>query len=188
MKTYQIPGIDLPVSRLSYGCMRLGGSWGDDPLTTEDRKRAVKSVAAALERGINIFDHADIYMRGKSETVFAEALQDLAVDREQIVLQSKCGIRFPGDPSPHSPGRYDFSYEHIIASVEGILRRLETDYLDILLLHRPDPLVEPEEVARLTSCTVAARCARLVSPTTPARRLPCFRRSSISRWWSTSWR
>ncbi|HRX05299.1 MAG TPA: aldo/keto reductase [Anaerolineae bacterium] len=148
MKTYQIPGIDLPVSRLSYGCMRLGGSWGDDPLTTEDRKRAVKSVAAALERGINIFDHADIYMRGKSETVFAEALQDLAVDREQIVLQSKCGIRFPGDPSPHSPGRYDFSYEHIIASVEGILRRLETEYLDILLLHRPDPLVEPEEVAR----------------------------------------
>lgn len=148
MKTYQIPGIDLPVSRLAYGCMRLAGSWDDVPLTADDRHRAVAALAAALEGGINIFDHADIYMRGKSEQVFADALDDLGVAREQVVLQSKCGIRFPGNPSPHSPGRFDFSYEHITASVEGILRRLRTEYLDILLLHRPDPLVEPEEVAR----------------------------------------
>lgn len=148
MKTYQIPGIDPPASRIAYGCMNLGGGWGDEPVTAYDRKRAVAAVAAALEGGINFFDHADIYMCGKSEEVFAGALRELGVARDQVVLQSKCGIRLAGSPSPDSPGRYDFSYQHITASVEGILRRLDTDYLDILLLHRPDPLVEPEEVAR----------------------------------------
>ena len=148
MKTYQILGIDLPVSRIAYGCMKLGGSWGAEPVTADDQKRAVAAVAAALEGGINFFDHADIYMRGKSEEVFAGALRELGVAREQVVLQSKCGIHFPGISTPDLPGRFDFSYEHITASVEGILRRLDTDYLDILLLHRPDPLVEPEEVAR----------------------------------------
>jgi len=67
--------------------------------------------------------------------------------REKIVVQSKCGIRFGGEPNPDSPHRFDFSYEHIVRSVEGSLKRLNTDYLDVLLLHRPDPLVEPEEVA-----------------------------------------
>ena len=148
MKTYRITNLDTPVSRIALGCMRLGGSWGDVPVTADDRKRAVAAVAAALENGINFFDHADIYMRGKSEEVFAGALKELGVRRDQVVLQSKCGIRFAGSPSPESPGRYDFSYEHITASVEGILWRLDTEYLDILLLHRPDPLVEPDEVAR----------------------------------------
>ncbi len=148
MRTYIIPGVELPVSRLAYGCMNLGGSWAGEQLTADDRKRAASAVGEALEGGINCFDHADIYMRGRSEEAFAGALRELGVAREQVVLQSKCGIRFAGSPSPHSPGRFDFSYEHIIASVEGILRRLDTDFLDILLLHRPDPLVEPEEVAR----------------------------------------
>ena len=148
MKTYHITGLDTPVSRISYGCMNLGGSWDETPVTGEVQQRAVAAVAATLECGINFFDHADIYMRGKSEEVFAEALQELGVAREQVILQSKCGIWFVGNPSPGSPGRFDFSYEHITASVEGILRRLRTEYLDILLLHRPDPLVEPDEVAR----------------------------------------
>ena len=148
MKTYNITGVDTPVSRISYGCMNLGGSWDETPVTGEVRRRAVAAVAATLECGINFFDHADIYMRGKSEEVFAEALQELGVAREQVILQSKCGIWFVGNPSPGSPGRFDFSYEHITASVEGILRRLRTEYLDILLLHRPDPLVEPDDVAR----------------------------------------
>jgi len=148
MQTYHISNLDAPVSRLAYGCMRLGGSWDETPVTAADRQRAVVAVGAALESGINFFDHADIYMRGKSEEAFAGALHELGVAREQVILQSKCGIRFAGSPSPNSPGRYDFSYSHIIASVEGILRRLRTDYLDILLLHRPDPLVEPDEVAR----------------------------------------
>jgi predicted oxidoreductase len=148
LKTYPIPGISTPTSRIAYGCMNLGGRWDESPITAADRSLAVAAVAAALEQGINLFDHADIYMRGKSEQVFADALQALGVARDRVLLQSKCGIRFAGQPSADSPGRYDFSREHIVASVEGSLRRLRTDYLDLLLLHRPDPLVEPEEVAR----------------------------------------
>ena len=146
MKTYRIPQTDLEVSRLAYGCMQIGGSWSDEPITESVKTAALNVVRTAYEQGINFFDHADIYTRGKSEMVFADALKQMP--RDQVVLQSKCGIRFPGQPDPGDPQRFDFSYEHIIASVEGILSRLQTDYLDILLLHRPDALVQPEEVAR----------------------------------------
>ena len=146
MKTYHIPQTDLEVSRLAYGCMRIGGEWSDEPVAAAVKTAALTVVRTAYEQGINFFDHADIYTRGKSELVFAEVLKQ--IPREQLIIQSKCGIRFPGQPHPTDPQRYDFSYGHIVHSVEGILRRLNTDYLDILLLHRPDPLVEPEEVAR----------------------------------------
>jgi predicted oxidoreductase len=148
MHTYTLPGTDLSVSRIAYGCMNIGGTWDDAPLSTDVRKSASRAIQAALEAGMTLFDHADIYTRGKSEQVFGEVLKASPGLREQIVLQSKCGIRFAGDPQPGAPQRYDFSYEHIVASVEGSLQRLQTDYLDILLLHRPDPLGEPEEVAR----------------------------------------
>ena len=148
MKTYTIPQTDLVVSRLAYGCMNIGARWDDAPLTGAEKTAAVEVVAAAYEAGITLFDHADIYTRGKSEAVFAEMWQAIPGLRSEIVLQSKCGIRFADDPHPGVPARYDFSYEHIIASVDGSLRRLRTDYLDILLLHRPDPLAEPDEVAR----------------------------------------
>jgi predicted oxidoreductase len=148
MKLQNLGTSDLQVTRIAYGCMPLGGSWDRAPLGGETRKEAVKSVRAALEAGINFFDHADIYCMGKSEEVFSVIWQEVPGLRERILLQSKCGIRFPGEPRPHSPQRFDFSYEHIVQSVEGSLRRLKTDYLDVLLLHRPDPLVEPEEVAR----------------------------------------
>ena len=143
MKTYRLGTSDLNVSRIGYGCMGIGGSWDDAPLNDSVRKAAVQSVQAALEAGINFFDHADIYCNGKSEEAFAELWKDSPQLRQQIYLQTKCGIRF--GPPLH---RFDFSYEHIIRSVEGSLRRLQTDYIDVLLLHRPDPLVEPEEVAR----------------------------------------
>ncbi len=148
MKTYTILNTDLTWSRLGYGCMQLGGRWDDSPLTQAERTRAAALLDAACDEGITLFDHADIYTRGKSESVFGEVLQQRPALRAKILLQSKCGIRFPDDPQPGLPGRYDFSYEHILRSVEGSLRRLQTDYLDVLLLHRPDPLVEPEEVAR----------------------------------------
>ena len=148
MHTYTLPGTDLRVSRVAYGCMNIGGTWDDTPLSTDVRESASRAIKAALEADITLFDHADIYTRGKSEQVFGDVLKASPGLREQIVLQSKCGIRFAGDPQPSDPQRYDFSYEHIVASVEGSLQRLQTDYLDILLLHRPDPLVEPEEVAR----------------------------------------
>lgn len=148
MKTYILPTTTLGITRLAYGCMQIGGGWNHDALTADVRTRATKVVAAALEHGINFFDHADIYCYGKSETVFGEIMRELNVARDSIVLQSKCGIRFPGQPNAGDPERFDFSYEHILYSVENSLRRLQTDYLDILLLHRPDALVEPQEVAR----------------------------------------
>ncbi len=139
MLTQFLGSSDIRATRIAYGCMPLG-----DLPTPE----AVKSLRAALDQGINFFDHADIYARGKSEEVFSAIWQEVPHLRSQIYVQSKCGIRFEGDPNPQSPARYDFSYSHILESVEGSLRRLQTDYLDVLLLHRPDPLVEPEEIAK----------------------------------------
>jgi predicted oxidoreductase len=97
-------------------------------------------VSTALGEGITFFDHADIYAKGKCEQVFGASMKRLKIPRESVVLQSKCGIR-------PDLGMFDFSKEHILASVDGILSRLDTDYLDVLLLHRPDALVEPHEVA-----------------------------------------
>lgn len=117
------------VPEIALGCMRMADLSKDD---------AAKMINTAMDAGINFFDHADIYGGGKSEEVFADAVGMNAVVREKMILQSKCGIR---------PGMFDFSKEHILESVDGILKRLQTDYIDILLLHRPDTLVEPEEVA-----------------------------------------
>lgn len=97
-----------------------------------------KLIGTATELGINIFDHADIYGGGRSEEVFASEMGMTSSVRDAIIIQSKCGVR---------ESYYDFSKSHILASVENSLRRLRTDYLDILLLHRPDALMEPEEVA-----------------------------------------
>jgi predicted oxidoreductase len=148
MKTMPLPQTDLVVSQILYGCMQIGGEWDKAPLTGPMRRQAMSIIRAALDEGINFFDHADIYCLGKSEQAFAGIWAEVPRLREKIILQTKCGIRFEGDPLDSSPARYDFSYEHIINSVNGSLSRLKTDYVDILLLHRPDPLVEPEEVAR----------------------------------------
>ena len=146
MKTYLLPHTDLHITRLAYGCMSLAG-WDSNPPTHVDRKRAAAMLEAALELDINFFDTADIYGRGKCEIVFGEALKQVPGARDSLLIQTKCGIRFQDDP-PGTPQRYDFSHEHIVASVDGSLRRLQTDHIDVLLLHRPDALVEPDEVAR----------------------------------------
>ena len=148
MNTYPLAETGLNLSRLGYGCMQIGGTWDNAPLTSIDRTRARSVIERALAHGINFFDHADIYCGGKSETVFADALRELGVKRESILLQSKCGIRFADTPAPGAPARFDFSYAHIMDAVQGSLKRLQTEYLDLVLLHRPDALVEPEEVAR----------------------------------------
>ncbi len=152
MKQYQWPNGGMQTTRLIYGCMKIGGSWDETPITDDVRRKAFAALDAAVDAGITIFDHADIYCRGKSETVFGEYLREHPGLRDRIVLQSKCGIRFPQEPSdayPYgAPVRYDYSCDHILWSVDGILSRLGVDTLDILLLHRPDSLVEPEEVAR----------------------------------------
>ena len=113
------------------GCMRFADF---------DRDGMNRYIHSAMELGINIFDHADIYGGGKSEEIFGLAMKDdSSLKREDMILQSKCGIR---------PGIcYDLSKKYILTSVDNILKRLNTEYLDILLLHRPDALVEPQEVA-----------------------------------------
>jgi len=129
MKSIDIGKSGLLASEISMGCMRIAG------LSHQEADRLLKT---ALEVGIDFFDHSDIYGGGKSEEVFAGALSRSSSSRERIILQSKCGIR---------QGMFDFSREHILSAVEGILSRLQTHYLDVLLLHRPDTLMEPEEVA-----------------------------------------
>lgn len=120
---------ELRVSEIVLGCMRISQM----PV-----KEVAGLIGAAQEAGINFYDHADIYGGGQSEVVFGKALKTMPLKREDILIQSKCGIR---------PGMFDFSKEHILGSVDGILKRLGTEYLDVLLLHRPDALVEPQEVA-----------------------------------------
>jgi predicted oxidoreductase len=124
--------------------MPFGGDWNRDPITKDAVLNAEKAVDAALAIGITMFDHADIYGRGKAEAAFGAILKNRPDVREQMVIQSKCGIRL-GEGA--LPGRFDFSTEHILQAVDGSLRRLGIDYLDVLLLHRPDPLMEPDEVA-----------------------------------------
>ncbi|SJZ71273.1 Predicted oxidoreductase [Pilibacter termitis] len=129
MKKFNIGKSDLNASQIVLGCMRIN----------DEEKNPVEVIETAVECGINFFDHADIYGRGSCEEIFATALAQSSVKREDILLQTKCGI-VPGVA-------FDFSKEHIISAVEGSLKRLNTDYVDALLLHRPDALVEPDEVA-----------------------------------------
>lgn len=132
MKKISIGGA-LNASEISLGCMRI---------TELSKKDAAVLINTALEEGIDFFDHADIYAGGKSEEMFAEAIDMKPAIREKLIIQTKCGIR---------QGYFDFSKEHILEAVDGSLKRLKTDYIDVLLLHRPDTLVEPEEVAEAFS-------------------------------------
>lgn len=134
MKNINIDGGKFKVSEIGLGCMRMASL---------EKNHAEKIIKTSLEEGINFFDHADIYGRGKSEEIFSEAINMNDDIREKIVLQTKCGI-VPGV-------MYDFSKEHIINSVENSLKRLKTDYVDSFLLHRPDTLMEPDEVAEAFS-------------------------------------
>ena len=131
MRTIKLGTSNLEVPVVAVGCMRINSL---------EKSAAERFVQTALENGANFFDHADIYGKGECESIFAEAIHMSDAVRENIILQSKCGIR-------PDKGMFDFSKEHILESVDGILKRLNTDYLDILLLHRPDTLVEPDEVA-----------------------------------------
>jgi len=121
---------NIKASRVALGLMRIADKTDEE---------AVEIVKTALDNGINFFDHADIYGAGNSEIKFSKAIETLKVDRKDIYIQSKVGIEELGKS-------YNFSKEHIINSVDGILKRLNTTYLDSLLLHRPDILWEPEEI------------------------------------------
>ncbi|WP_166998136.1 aldo/keto reductase [Paramicrobacterium fandaimingii] len=134
MKTLSLPGTDITAPNVVLGAMRIA-----DKTDAEVREL----VATAREAGIDFIDHADVYgpTPHACERRFAEAMALTSSQRDALTLQTKCGI-VPDGPY------FDFSYEHIVDSVNGSLAALQTDYIDILLLHRPDALVEPDEVAR----------------------------------------
>jgi len=119
------------------------GNWGKNL----SRKDMAQRIALFLENGIDSFDHADIYGGYTTEAAFGEALAESGISRESVKLISKCGIQYPSDARPLPIKHYDYSSGHIRFSVEHSLKNLRTDYLDLLLLHRPSPLMRPEEIA-----------------------------------------
>ncbi len=130
MRSIKLGTSALTVPVIAVGCMRMQAL---------DTKAAETFIQTALDNGANFFDHADVYGDGLSEEIFADAVHMTNSVREKLILQTKCGIS--------RKGMFDFSKQHILEAVDGSLKRLKTDYIDVLLLHRPDALVEPEEVA-----------------------------------------
>ncbi len=112
-----------------------------------DREKGKQALRAAVEAGYTLFDHADIYGGGACESLFGEVLRESPGLRDKLIIASKCGIRFAGDPGPEDPARYDFSAAYIEQGVEGSLHRLGIEQLDLLMLHRPDYLMHAHEVA-----------------------------------------
>ncbi len=146
MITQRLGASSLVGSRLAYGCWRLAGSEGE-VAPPDVKTTGVRAVLAAVDAGYTLFDLADIYGGGESERIFGEALAQVPGLRARLTVASKCGIRKSGDPSPDSPYRYDFSADYIVSSVEGSLKRMGIEHLDLLMLHRPDVLMDPHEVA-----------------------------------------
>lgn len=141
MQTFTLGTSSLTCTRIAYGCWRLAGREGGPRL---DDTVGIRAVNAAFDAGYMLFDHADIYGRGECERIFGKVMRDTPGMRERIVLATKCGICPPWDDATH---RYDSSSAHIVASVEGSLKRLGTDFVDLLMIHRPDFLGEPSEIA-----------------------------------------
>ncbi|HLJ55254.1 MAG TPA: aldo/keto reductase [Chthonomonadaceae bacterium] len=134
------------VSRIALGCMGLAGTWNPAEVGPENRRKAIASVEAALEAGINFFDHADIYGGTACESIFKDCMEALRPGRESIFIATKVGIR---------SGYYDHSPEHIRSSVEASLKRLGIEYIDLYQLHRPDPLSHPAETAQALEDLIA---------------------------------
>jgi predicted oxidoreductase len=147
MKTQTLGTSKLISSRLSFGNMRCVDTWTPADATPERRAAGVKAHIAAYEAGYTLFDTADIYCRGVCEQVLGQTLREVPGMRDNILIATKCGIRFGGDPLPDSPHRYDFSAEHILWSADNSLKNLGADTIDLYMLHRPDLLMNPPEVA-----------------------------------------
>lgn len=146
MRSITLGSSSLSVSRLAYGCWRIAG--GPDPAgVTPAEEAGGRAVIAAFEAGCTLFDLADVYCEGVCEKIFGAALREVSGMRERVVIASKCGIRKRGEPDAFAPYRYDFSAAHLVKSVEQSLQRIGIETLDVLLLHRPDFLCDPAEVA-----------------------------------------
>lgn len=147
MKTIPLGKSPLQSSRIAYGCWRLGGPGEPNDVSPERVELSKLAVIAAYEAGYTLFDLADIYVNGHSESIVGSVLKDVSGMRERVLISSKCGIRKSNDPAPGAPYRYDFSAEYIIQSCENSLKRLGIETLDLYMLHRPDFLMDPTEVA-----------------------------------------
>ncbi len=160
MDTVQLGQSSLQASRLAYGCWRIAGSWDSADVTDTGIAAGKRAVLEAVEAGFTLFDHANIYCGGRCETLFGELLRDTPGLRDQLVIASKCGIRFPDDPFPGAPYRYDSSGDYIQRACEESLRRLRIDGLDLYQIHRPDYLGDPHEIAGAFAVLLDAGKAR----------------------------
>ena len=141
MQTISLGASPLTSSRLAYGCWRLA----DDKDNPDAGRRA---VIAAYEAGYTLFDNADVYGRGEAEKILGKVLKEVSGMRQRVLVLTKCGVRHGGHPDPDSPNRWDFSGEHIVNACDASLKRLGIETIDILMLHRPDFLADPQEIAR----------------------------------------
>ena len=148
MKTQLLGSSDIEITRLAYGCMRISGTWEKSEVDAEKIAKAKAAIHTAVDAGYTFFDHADIYGDTTCESIFGEVLKENPGFRDNMVIATKCGIRFEDEPTAGLPHRYDFSYEHIVWSAEESLKRLQIDQIDLFMLHRPDFLADPDEIAQ----------------------------------------
>jgi predicted oxidoreductase len=151
MQTMLLGVSSLRSSRLAYGCWRVAGTWDPAEVTAESRAAGRRAILAAYEAGYTLFDNADIYCGGEAERILGAALKEANGMRERVLVVTKCGIRPAGSPQAGSPQRYDFSAEHIRYACEQSLKRLGIEHIDLYLLHRPDYLADPQEIAKAFS-------------------------------------
>tara|TARA_B100000029_G_scaffold186451_1_gene183810 strand:+ start:866 stop:1888 length:1023 start_codon:yes stop_codon:yes gene_type:complete len=147
MQTVPLGNSTLKATRLAYGCWRVAGTWERERVTPQARASGVQAIITAHEAGYKFFDLADIYCDGVSEEIFGQARRKVRALQRSAVIATKCGIRPPNSPEG-APYRYDFSANHIIKSCDASLKRLGAERIDIYQLHRPDYLMDPDEVAK----------------------------------------
>jgi predicted oxidoreductase len=147
MNTIRLGNSSLVSSRLCYGCWRIAGTRDQlkSPADADAGGRA--ALIAAYEAGYTLFDGADIYAGGRAEEILGQTLREVSGMRERILITSKCGVRHAGSPNSDSPQRWDFSPEYIVTSCEGSLKRLGLETIDLYMLHRPDYLGDPHQIA-----------------------------------------
>lgn len=148
MQKIPLGNSSLKSTRLAYGCWRIAGTWDAERVTPQARASGVQAVITAHEAGYSFYDLADIYCDGVAEEIFGQALRKVKSLRRSAVIATKCGIRPPSTPGNGEPYRYDFSSDYIVQSCDGSLKRLGVDCIDVYQLHRPDYLMEPNEVAK----------------------------------------
>jgi predicted oxidoreductase len=148
MQQLPLGASSLLASRIAYGCWRLAGDEHSLDSGSSQTQTGIKAVLTAADAGYTLFDLADIYGNGRCETIFGQALREKTELRSSLVVTTKCGIRRADDPAQGAPYRYDFDAEFIIRACEGSLSRMGIETIDLFQLHRPDYLMEPDEVAR----------------------------------------